>query len=355
MPTREQLSDRFRSFARTTTRAPLYRDLADAIASDEDLLDLLDGASDEQALPVLLFAAVHSLVLEHTDSELARHYPTVHEPADSGSPRRAFRRFALDHADEIREIVARRRTQTNEVGRCALFLPALAAVAAECGTLALIDVGASAGLNLLLADYHYVYETESDSVHVGAPSPVVLQCSVRGPAPLPHAIPSIGSSVGLDADPIDVHDEESCRWLEACVWPDQLDRFRRLVAALEMARRTPPDVRPGDAVVDLAALISEARGHPVVMNSWVLNYLCEADRRAYVAELDSIGEHTDLSWIIAESPAETPGLPVPTTEPPEQVTVLSLVRWRGGHRDVRRLATCHPHGYWMHWEWPLPG
>ena len=32
------------------------------------------------------------------------------------------------------------------------------------------------------------------------------------------------------------------------------------------------------------------------------------------------------------------------------ITVLSVVRWRNGQREVQRLATCHPHGYWMHWE-----
>jgi hypothetical protein len=41
---------------------------------------------------------------------------------------------------------------------------------------------------------------------------------------------------------------------------------------------------------------------------------------------------------------------IPTTEPAEDLTVLSVVRWRNGRREVERLATCHPHGYWMHWE-----
>jgi hypothetical protein len=46
------------------------------------------------------------------------------------------------------------------------------------------------------------------------------------------------------------------------------------------------------------------------------------------------------------------GLPIRTTDPAEELTVLSVVRWRGGRRTVQRLATCHPHGYWMHWEHP---
>jgi hypothetical protein len=140
--------------------------------------------------------------------------------------------------------------------------------------------------------------------------------------------------------------------LEACVWPDQADRFERLVAAIGIARRHPPDVRAGDAVNDLAAVIDEvsSAGHPVVTNSWVLNYLPDDARLDYVATLDQLGTERDLSWIIAEAPAQTSGLPVPTTDPPEEITVISLIRWRDGRRSVQRLGTTHPHGYWVRWE-----
>ena len=33
------------------------------------------------------------------------------------------------------------------------------------------------------------------------------------------------------------------------MWPDQADRFARLVAAIELARQAPPDVRKGDAPI----------------------------------------------------------------------------------------------------------
>ncbi|MFM7872526.1 MAG: DUF2332 family protein, partial [Actinomycetota bacterium] len=89
--------------------------------------------------------------------------------------------------------------------------------------------------------------------------------------------------------------------------------------------------------------------HPVVTTSWVLNYLSPNAREAFVAELDRLGSMFDLSWVIAESPRETPELPVPTTGE-EDITVLSLVTWREGRRAVRRLATVHPHGDWINWD-----
>ena len=187
---------------------------------------------------------------------------------------------------------------------------------------------------------------------VGGTSPVTLRCGRRGPVPVPRSMPNLTRSIGIDLQPVDVLDDIEARWLEACVWPDHADRFRLLVAAIAMAREHRPDVRRGDAVHDIAATVDEigVHGHPVLTTSWVMNYLTPSGRLEFVAELDRIGASRDLSWVIAEAPAVTRGLPVPTTDPPEHITVLSLVRWRDGHRDVQRLATTHPHGFWLHWE-----
>lgn len=348
--TPDELAVRFRNFAdASTARAPLYRHLSASIAEDPEVAALLNAAPDEQAIPVLLFAAVHHLVLEDPGSPLAAFYPNLTDSPADGDPYPEFRRFALAHGDEIREIVRTRHTQTNEVGRCALFLPALGLVADEVGALSIVDVGTSAGLNLVLDQYSYEFDPGG---RVGAPSAVHLVCSTRGAPPVPATMPVIAGAVGLDAQPIDVHDDDGVRWLEACVWPDQADRFHRLLAAVDLVRQHGVDVRCGDAVSDLAPLVREAAaaGHPVVMNSWVLNYLAQDQRVAYVSTLDEVAKDIDLSWVLAESPAQTAGLPVPTTDPPEDLTILSLVRWRSGVRSVTRLAACHPHGYWMHWE-----
>ncbi|MDO8392008.1 MAG: DUF2332 domain-containing protein [Actinomycetota bacterium] len=356
MPTLDELADRFRDFGAisTRTRAPLYTRLAAGIAEDRDLLGLLQHAPPTQQQPVLLLAAVHFLLLRGDDTSLAAHYPNLSPPgAAEGDPVALFRSFALAREELLLQVLTTRNTQTNEVGRCAQFLPAFGMLAREVGALAHIDVGTSAGLNLLLPRFEYEY-TPGSSVRPVHPSPVLLRCGVRGDArvPVPATMPGVARSVGLDQSPIDVLDDDEVRWLEACVWPDQADRFARLVGAIGMAREHPPEVHRGDAVDDLAALVDRVRpdGHPVVTNSWVLNYLPDDVRLRYVAELDRLGSEHDLSWVIAESPAATPGLPVPTSDPPEEITVISLVRWRGGTRSVQRLATTHPHGYWVQWE-----
>lgn len=347
----DELAQRFRDFAgvSTATRAPLYSRLSAQAADDPALLALLHHAPETQQLPVLFFAAVHHLLLRGLGPELAAFYPNLTAEPATGDPFPVFRSVVLEHADDLAASIATRHTQTNEIGRCNQFLLAFGVLADEVGPLAHVDVGTSAGLNLLLPRYAYDFEPGGC---VGGPSPVQLQCSLRGDAPVPAAMPAVARSVGVDVMPIDVTDDDAVRWLEACVWPDQADRFARLVAAVGMAREAPPDVRRGDAVASLAGLVDEVgtAGHPVVTNSWVLNYLPHEARLAYVAELDRIGAGRDLSWVIAEAPDQTPGLPVATTDPPENITVLSLVRWRAGVRTSTRLGTTHPHGYWVKWE-----
>lgn len=339
----------FDEFAATaSSRAPLYARLATGIAADPALAARLLVAPATQRQPVLLFACVHALLLDDPAAPLASYYPNLTATPDHGDPLPAFRDFCRDHRDDLDHLLATRQTQTNEIGRCALLLPALAMVAEEVGPVTHLDVGTSAGLNLLLGQFHYRYEPGGE---LGPPSPVTLTCGVRGAVPIPAAMPAIAAAVGIDPAPVDLADDRQARWLEACVWPDQTDRFERLRAAIGLAAAVGVDVRRGDAVSHAASVVAElsAIGHPVVTNTWVLNYLTHEQRVAYVDSLDEAGRRVDLSWLYAEMPLLVSGIPTPESKERRDHTVLTLVRWRGGRRTVEHLADCHPHGYWLHW------
>src|SRR5262245_36458472 len=228
----------FADFARTTqTRAPLYSRMASGIAQDEPLAGLLLRAPAAQRQPVLLFACVHDLLLSGVDGdseELVQYYPNLTASPDEGDPDPALRRFCAHHDPALTELLGSRSTQTNEIGRCALLLPAFGLLAAEVGPLAHLDVGASAGLNLLLDRYGYRYQP-GGWVAPASGSPIELECGTRGDVPVPSALPVIADRLGLDRAPVDVHDPAATRWLEACVWPDQPDRFERLRTALDVA------------------------------------------------------------------------------------------------------------------------
>ena len=347
------LTDIIRMFRESGTdsaaRSPFNKHLNLRISETPSVATLLQSAPDEQQLPVLLLAAVHYLVLSEPDLELAQWYPTATDRPLDTDPFPAFERLCVERQEQIREIVATRFVQTNEVGRCALFLPALGLVADEHGPLSLVDVGTSAGLNLQLDHYRYRY---SPGGTVGGQELVTLECGTRGAVPVPTELPEITGRIGIDQHPVDLTHPDEARWLMACVWPDQADRFERIRAAIILAQHSPTDIRQADAITGLWSAVFDAAdtGHPVVMNSWVLNYLTEPQRRAYLAEIDSIGRRIDLSWVYAESPALCAGIPFPRQLEHDHLTALMLAHWRNGVRTIDHLGVAHPHGYWLHWS-----
>jgi hypothetical protein len=345
----DELARHFRNQGITMVeRAPFSAEICAAVAEHPEIIELLLAAPDEQQIPVLLLAAIHDQVLGDPDCELASWYPTVSTSPRNDAVEGALVRHCRTHTDHLRHTIGTRSTQTNEVGRCGLFVPALGLLDAEVGPLALIDIGTSAGLNLRLDQYEYHYQPGGS---VGDPSTVRLETGTRGSPPIPAALPTISGRFGLDREPVDLSDPASARWLTACIWPEQADRFRRLSAAIAIALEHPVHVRQGDAVDDLAETIhaADAVAHPVVLNSWVLNYLSAERRDAYVAELERIGAEDDISWVYAESPAQCSGLPFPEEIAGDHVTALMLVTWRRGRRTVDYLGRAHPHGYWLHW------
>ena len=344
----QELAKRFRDFAQSFEKgAPLYSQFAHRVAKEPAVLNLMSIAPVTQRIPVLLFASAHHLLLGERDHDLARHYPNISRERGQRDAADLFVEFVLERSAPMQELLATRSTQTNEIGRCNWFLFPFAMLQAEVGLLAHVDVGSSAGLNQLFPRLSFDL---TPGGLIGEANDLTITCDVTGTPPIVTQVPRVVWSMGLDAKPIDVRDDLEVRWLEACVWPDQVERFDRLQKAILLARKYNIVVEQGDAVVDVAPSIKRAalHGHPVVTTSWVLNYLPPEQRTAFVEELDCAGTERDLSWIIAESPYETPELPGHSGSD-ELITVITLVTWRDGLRKVQRLATTHPHGHWIHW------
>jgi hypothetical protein len=221
----DQLSATFRRYAEQEVgeRAPLYVPICNGIAGDPDLLAIAAEAQPGQPAPNLLLAAVHDLLLADANDPLAAFYPDLTAtPRPFAEVYPFFRTFTLAQREAIVALVQTRLVQTSQVRRCAGLLPAFALVHERAGRLplALVEVGPSAGLNLLLDRYAYHY---SDGSSVGGPSALTLRCDLRGEVrpPIPAAIPPIASRVGLDLNPIDVRDDAATRWLRALIWPGE--------------------------------------------------------------------------------------------------------------------------------------
>lgn len=341
---------RFRRFADSSRRrAPLYSRISEQLADWPALDWLLGGAPDPARVPVNLFAAVHYLLLADPGAPLARFYPNLAGPGSRlesvGDPVPDFLAFCTEHAAELRDLVATRLPQTNEIGRASLLVAGFAALPP--GPRAHLDVGASAGLNLMLDRLAY-----DDGHGVLGGSDLVLPCSVRPEGRrLAEGLPVIGSRLGLDANPLDLTDPDDARWLEACVWPDQAERFARLRRAVEIFLADPVPLRRGDAVADLATAVAAlGEGTPVVTTTWMLCYLGPEQQREFAVAIEELGLRQDLDWVWAESPRVVEALPLTPELVDSDATVLGYSSWRGGQRTDRVLARCHPHGYWLTWQ-----
>src|SRR3989441_12518762 len=249
----DKTAESFRYYATTiyADRSPLYLSLAMRVAEDSELLQVAAQAWEKIALPNLFFAAVHLLLLKGQHHQLAAFYPSLNNASrhyDYVYP--YFRSFVLEHAGEIREIMMTHSVQTNEVGRCAVLVPAFELVAAQTKRqpLTMIEIGSSAGLTLLWDRYHYRYR---EGLECGDPnSPLKIECSVRGETrpPIPREMPKVASRTGIDLSPIDANNAENVQWLRALVWPDNQKRAKQLEAAIRLVKQAPQRIITGNAL-----------------------------------------------------------------------------------------------------------
>jgi hypothetical protein len=311
-------------------------------------------------------AAVHYLLLQGADHHLAAYYDTVRLPEEpalgpgDGDVAAVFADFCRAHRHELIGLITTRSTQTNEIGRCAALYPALSEIGGG-APLSLLDLGTSAGLNLLLDEYGYVYRQRSDGTERAAgptASEVTIECTVRNSLDEFASLgtPVVASRTGLDLSPIDPRSDDEALWLQACLWPDNLPRFTRLRAALHVARTTdsPAHLVRGDLVDDLAQVATaiDDRTPLVIMHTWVAAYLTEARQRELVAAVRALRV---VHHLYAESPIETPGLPTPESPEggPTSNLATALVHIGPDGAPPVRLASMHPHGKWVRW-WPTP-
>lgn len=263
-----EIADAYRRWAdiESARMSAIYSAWAHAIADDGEVLVLLAALPAAKRQPNLIFAAARVLGSPVGD----------YEP---------WRDWLLSRWDEVAPIVMSRRTQTNEAARCATLMPLLSRIP---GPIALIEVGASAGLCLHPDRYGYRYATESGVVELHpphGPSDVVIDCDAPSAA-VPIRMPDVAWRVGIDLDPVDVTDPEQAEWLEALIWPEHDERRRRLRAAITIAAADPAPVVQGDLFDRLPSIVEAVPEGvtPVVFHSAVAMYL-DADGRQRLRDL----------------------------------------------------------------------
>lgn len=249
----------------------------------------------------------------------------------------AFRAVLLEREEAVKATIRARATQTNEVGRLAALTPVLGTLD---GPLALVEVGASAGLCLFPDRYDYDWPGAGRLTGSGGPT---LTATATGPVPVPATHPDVAWRGGVDLNPLDVTDQDATSWLENLVWPEQDERRERLREAVAVARREPPYVVRGDLLERLPDLLREAGRHgtPVVLHSAVIAYLEDDDRERFHDVMTGLVADGACHWVSNEAPRVLPRVTGDFAVGPGRF-VLAL--------DGVPVAAAHGHGHALEWR-----
>lgn len=331
--------------------SPLYRDLMEHVARDVEAAGpswgVLEAAGVPARPPTLmrgeaalqLMGAVHRLVLEGRAPELARFYPSAGGSAGAAGAPRALIDTIEAHRADLPGLL-QQPIQTNEVGRAAALLSGFLTVAAETGLpLRILEVGASAGLNLRWDHYRY---TGPAGQWGAAGSPVEIDAGFTGAPPPLHVRPDVVERRGCDPHPLDPASRDTRLRLLSYTWPDQEQRFTQLRSALDLAPSVPVAVDTASAAEWLAEALAEP--HPgvatVVFHSVVLPYLGEEGISELWRTLDGAGRRAGagapLAWLSLEAGSD--------------MADVRLMTWPGA--GARLLAHAGFHGAPVRW---LPG
>lgn len=329
-------------------RSPLYVALIAAAADDYDaggvVTRLFAGVEvPPGAVPALrLMAAVHELALTGREPELSAFYPSA---GGTRPPEQAWPtvREALERNFDWIEVWLHRTVQTNEPGRSAALYPMLLWLTATHGRpLRLLEIGASAGLNLICDRYRY----DVGDVTLGDPgSPVRFEQPWR-PAPgidlaAAAAALRITHREGCDLNPLDPSNPDDRRRLISYIWPDEPDRLARLDAALSVAAPRPPMVVRAQAIEWLPDALSRRRDGELtvvwhsVMRQYVEPAQWQALLEAFGAALAACPERP-IAWVGMEPVPGGTGATITLQTAPDQ--------------GAQRVARCDDHGPPVVWE-----
>ncbi|QHC60267.1 DUF2332 family protein [Rathayibacter sp. VKM Ac-2760] len=326
----EPTADRYRRAAvELAQTSELQVEWALAVAGDDALLALIDELPPAHRQPSLLFSVARLLGV----------------PAAGGAEVAEWLRAEWPR---VAPVAAERLTQTNEALRCAPLVAALERITEPGEPVALVEIGASAGLCLAPERYSYAFVAAEGSAErpaegatrLGRGGPV-LECVVSGGA-APTRLPVVAWRRGLDLRPLDVRSAEDRAWLEALLPPDRPERTARLRAAVATLREDPPEIVAGDAAEALPEVLAAVpRGvRPVVVSLGTLVYLPWAARERVLAAVDAAG----ASLVTLEAEALLPSLRdrAAALTAPERTPFLLAA-------DGVPLASAAPHGGRLSW------
>lgn len=294
------------------------------------------GAPLADALPLRAAGGLHALHLAGAAHELAPIYADADGINDAAIVAGVVRRHAavlLPWLDGP--------PQTNEAGRSSSFIAAMLWLT-EQGLpphFQCLEIGSSAGINLMLARYHY----DLAGVQVGPqPGAMAFTPEWRGVHPPQHKIEITGTR-GCDVAPVDLTDPVQALRLKAYIWPEHHVRFDRMEAAIAAATEAKPDIVHANAADFVEAELAKPQAvgtTRLLMHSIVWQYV-PADQQARVtAAMEAAGARAT-----ADRPLAWAALEANRTVHHHELVVR---HWPGGG-EPKLLGRAHAHGAWVEW------
>ncbi|MEG3087795.1 DUF2332 domain-containing protein [Sphingomonas sp. PB4P5] len=322
--------------------APIYARICAAVAeglSHDSAVGarVLDwpGEPTRDALPLRLIGGLHALVIAGQDDALASLFDGKIEDG-------------MAIASILERVLARHEAalmpwldgppQTNEPGRSAALMIGLLEIARRHGPkLEVLEIGSSAGLNLLIDRYRF----DLGGTMIGpAESPVTIVPDWSGAAPASVPI-DIVSTRGCDVATMDATDPAVEARLSAYVWAETPARLARLRAAIGMLRAKGVALDQADAADWVEARLAEPQAAGVtrvLMHSVVWQYLPEPVAERIRVAMAAAGARATVDRPLAWATME-----------PDRSLAHQVVRARSwpGESGWQVLATAHAHAAWV--------
>lgn len=297
------------------------------------------GLTLEDAMPLRVAGGYHYLLLTGEEDRLGDVYRGF--ITDQGQVDRLLVEITQRHDHTLLPWLDG-PPQTNEAGRSAGVMAGLLWLSGKLGPrFKLNEIGASAGINTMMARYFY----KLGGVTAGPSlSSVTIEPEWRGDPPPANPVEIVGVH-GCDIAPIDLTDEKQAIRLKSYIWPEATDRMARMDAAIAMAGRAPPDLvkmDAGDFVEERLAAPQEDGVTRVLFHTVMWQYLPQATRDRITEAMEAAGARASaerpLAWIRVETNRKT------------FKHQLTAKFWPDGDDKVTLLAEAHPHGAWVEWQ-----
>jgi hypothetical protein len=335
-----KLANKFNRFAteECSGSSELYEYLSLQIAQDKEILELASQSEPGQPVPNLLLGSVHYLLLRGKDHKLKYFYPSiVEEPQNTEEVYPYFRNFCMENKEEIISLLKNRLVQTNEVRRCSYLYPVFNYIYETVKKpLALIEIGTSAGLQLLWDKYSYSYGT--NEIFGNTQSNVTITSEVRGnysPA-VYMGSPPVAVRIGVDLNIIDLANEDEYLWLQALIWPEHEDRREMLSSAAEYVKRSSVTLIEGDGtelLMELEKNISEEYAI-CVFHTHVANQMSQESKATLLRDVELIGAKREIFHLYNNIFDGD----------------LHLDFYIGGKGFRKKIGETDGHGRWFTWE-----